>query len=162
MKTATKQGDTGMTDIKGKRMLKADPLLEAIGTTDECMAEMVLLAAQFPEDKKELETVVEYLSALCATLAGYGDRALFPAQFLAHIEAAIETLEQTLPPFQFTYPYSNIKAAQWNRLRTKVRQMERRIWAVHQKTDLSKENMAVLNRISDWCYLKSIEILTNE
>lgn len=157
MKTSTKRGDQGITDIKGKRIKKTDPIIEALGCLDELMAEMILLAALFPDNKEDLKIKVEQLSLISAILAGYADAAQFNSQILIELEKEIEVLEKNTEQFQFVYPFNSEESARWNLIRSKARKVERTFWHL-EENQLPSALYCYLNRLSDWLFLKGCSV----
>ncbi len=150
MKIATKKGDFGKTDTATGRIEKHSPLMECLGQLDICIAETIVLAANYPHLKEKCQRIVEDCSLICAILTHYQPNESF-AKRTEWLDKEIEEVSKNLQ-YQFIYPYDNLCAACINRLRTYVRTTERALWRLHLTTPIDQEILSYLNRLSDFWY----------
>ncbi len=157
------QGSTGLAD--GTRIAKTDPRIEAIGSVDECNAQLGLLisllenrilAEPSPADQTlvaDLLLVQHQLFDLGAMLAGT-PASLISARHIAALERRIDKLDEALPPLrQFVLPGGSIAAAQAHIVRTVCRRAERSTFVVAQTGSAPAAAMQFLNRLSDYLFL---------
>ena len=173
-KVYTRTGDKGMTDlIGGERISKADPRLEAYGTTDELSAHIGLLVAMMERDSLEgadrqpldqerqlllraqdnLFVIGSNLATNQATTPLY-DFAKLPDTETAQLEERIDHLMAILPQKQgFILPGGTVTAAQCHVCRTVCRRAERNIIALSQQATVDEQVVRYINRLSDYLFV---------
>lgn len=159
---ATGTGDEGETSLfGGERVDKDHPAVEAYGTVDELNAVLGLVhaASQAPERIEELERRQRELFAIGAELAtpGGGDTQIREDR-VERLEAAIDELEDELPPLQtFVLPAGSEQAARLHQARAVCRRAERRTIALHnsQAGPVRRTLRVYLNRLSDLLFLEA-------
>lgn len=173
-KVYTRTGDKGMTDlIGGERISKADPRLEAYGTTDELSAHIGLLVAMMERDSQEgadrqpldqerqlllraqdnLFVIGSNLATNQATTPLY-DFAKLPDTETAQLEERIDRLMAILPQKQgFILPGGTVTAAQCHVCRTVCRRAERNIIALSQQATVDEQVVRYINRLSDYLFV---------
>ena len=148
----TRSGDRGATGLAdGTRVRKDDTRIQALGSLDECNAQLGLLLAQLPADDA-LHTLLgpaqHQLFELGAGLAG-GATALAPADVEA-LEHAIDGLCAALPPLRrFVLPGGDAVAAQAHVVRAVCRRAERDLVAAAAVQPVPEVWLRYLNRLSD-------------
>jgi len=172
-KVYTRTGDKGMTDlIGGERISKADPRLEAYGTTDELSAHIGLLVAMMERDSQEgadrqpldqerqlllraqdnLFVIGSNLATNQATTPLY-DFAKLPDTETAQLEERIDHLMAILPQKQgFILPGGTVTAAQCHVCRTVCRRAERAIYRVAEEAEVDATLLRYVNRLSDYFF----------
>lgn len=148
----TRSGDRGATGLAdGTRVRKDDARIQALGSLDECNAQLGLLLAQLPADdalRALLGPVQHQLFELGAGLAGAAT-ALAQADVEA-LEHAIDALCAALPPLRrFVLPGGNAVAAQAHVVRAVCRRAERDLVAAAAAQPLPEVWLRYLNRLSD-------------
>jgi cob(I)alamin adenosyltransferase len=148
----TRTGDHGATGLAdGTRVRKDDARIQALGSLDECNAQLGLLLAQLPADdalRALLGPAQHLLFELGAGLAG-GATALAQADVEA-LEHAIDGLCAALPPLrQFILPGGDVLAAQAHVVRAVCRRAERDLVAAAAAQPLPEVWLCYLNRLSD-------------
>lgn len=143
------RGDTGLAD--GSRRRKDDARIQALGSVDECNAQLGLLLAHLAPDDPLLPLlapVQHRLFDLGATLAGAP--ATLEASDIDALERAIDDLCAALPPLrQFVLPGGSPAAALAHVVRALCRRAERDLVAAATAEALPPEPGRYLNRLSD-------------
>ncbi len=161
MKITTRQGDTGLTDIYGKRISKTDLLMEVLGELDTLMAQIILCSSLDASNRLDLIQIVEDLTTLCSTLAGYTP----DVDFTVHLNWIMEkiiALEPKDNQFKFVYPYTNTIAAQYNLARTYARTAERKCFKFAEERGMDANALKYMNRLSDLFFIFMVRELKNE
>lgn len=141
------RGETGLAD--GTRVAKDDPRVQALGSLDECNAQLGLLLAQLTPDRAGLRQLLapaqHRLFELGAGIAGA--EMTLQAGDVAALESAIDDLCARLPPLRrFVLPGGDPLAAQAQVVRAVCRRAERDLVAAATRDDLG---LRYLNRLSD-------------
>ncbi|MCR4957925.1 MAG: cob(I)yrinic acid a,c-diamide adenosyltransferase [Prevotella sp.] len=167
-KVYTRTGDKGMTSlIGGIRISKADPRLEAYGTTDELASHIGLLCAMMAADEYPLEEERQLLVRAQNNLFIIGsylaidqsqtplyDFAQLPEGETELLEQRIDQLMATLPEKQgFVLPGGTVSAAQCHVCRTVCRRAERRILELAQHAVVDDIVVSFVNRLSDYLFV---------
>lgn len=143
------RGDTGLAD--GSRRRKDDARIQALGSVDECNAQLGLLLTHLAPDDPLLPLlapVQHRLFDLGATLAGAP--ATLDASDIDALERAIDDLCAALPPLrQFVVPGGSPAAALAHVTRALCRRAERDLVAAAASELLPPEPGRYLNRLSD-------------
>ena len=173
-KVYTRTGDKGMTSlIGGVRISKANPRIEAYGTTDELSSHLGLLIALMENDGKEgnarlpmdsehqlllraqnnLFIIGSYLATDLTTTPLY-DYAKLPEGETEQLEEHIDRLMAALPEKQgFILPGGTVAAAQCHVCRTVCRRAERCIIALAQSAEVDDGIVRYVNRLSDYLFV---------
>ncbi|MGE3296837.1 MAG: cob(I)yrinic acid a,c-diamide adenosyltransferase [Porticoccaceae bacterium] len=143
------RGDTGLAD--GSRRRKDDARIQALGSLDECNAQLGLLLAHLTPDDPLLPLlapVQHRLFDLGAMLAGAP--ATLEASDIDALERHIDALCAALPPLrQFVLPGGSPPAALAHVARAVCRRAERDLVAAATAEALPPEPGRYLNRLSD-------------
>lgn len=150
-KIYTKTGDNGQTSIaNNKRVLKIDPIIEAIGTVDEANSAIGMMGIH----SDIVDRIQNDLFDLGADLAG-ADTVKISRERVEWLESAIDDINQHLEPLNsFVLPTGPIHNA-----RTVVRRAERAVWMAYELDDnLDRQNSSelsaqYLNRLSDLLFV---------
>lgn len=169
MNIYTRRGDTGLTDTAdGRRVPKADPAMEAVGTLDELNAHLGLLAAEahrsFTQQQlSQLSAELSLITAAQRHLFGIGARAVGVRQpqrmpqaaDVAALETAIDRLQQADEALfrGFVLPGGAPAAAQAHVARTVCRRAERGLLAIGADSwHDAPAALAYMNRLSDFLF----------
>lgn len=179
MKIYTRKGDEGMTDlVGGSRVRKDSARLEAYGTVDELNSMMGWLAAGLESiesiDHLDLletvhgcQAVLLSMGAVLATdtEAGGHTRQAVTEEDIASLEKTIDRWSEELPPWRgFVLPGGTEAAARADVCRTVCRRAERRILALSAESEVPREVLGYVNRLSDLLYVlaRRINFLTGK
>ena len=171
MKIYTKSGDKGETSLyTGQRIQKSDPLIDAIGTVDECNSAIGLSISLLPNDntyascREQLENIQHALFDIGAALATPRTRAapnkIERTRFDHHatelLEKWIDAMETELPPLKtFILPGGHPAGAASHVARSICRRAERLVVPVNMHADVSDHVLAYVNRLSDYLFVMS-------
>jgi len=165
MKIYTKTGDEGQTGLfGGPRVRKDDVRIEAYGTVDELNAAIGVVRCQPlpPAIDQCLLRVQSELFSVGAELATPDPQkhgmALIGDGQIAVLEAAIDQLEDTLPPLRnFILPGGSMGAAQLHIARAICRRAERRVVALASQPGvlISTQIIRYLNRLGDYLFVSA-------
>ena len=161
MKIYTKRGDKGETSlVSGRKISKADLLIESYGTVDELNTHVGMLIAQLDDG-----SVISSLSSIQHTLVDIGsvlakdgistpDYPEVKMSDVDDLEKEIDRMDESLEPLrQFILPGGSKAIAQAHICRTVCRRAERRVVSVADE-DYTQEIM-YLNRLSDYFFVLS-------
>jgi cob(I)alamin adenosyltransferase len=169
MKIYTKTGDKGQTSLyTGQRVLKNDPLIEAIGIIDECNSAIGAALSFIPSDlekvKSQLQNIQHALFDIGAAVATPLTRAgsakikktRFDPEAVEQIEHWIDELESHLPTLrQFILPGGHPAGAMLHLSRTICRTAERFLVPLLLSGEISEHVVCYLNRLSDYLFVAS-------
>ena len=169
----TKTGDKGTTSlVGGTRVAKYDIRIETYGTVDELnsylavVAEHVMPTSNFYyEQIKKIQRELFVVQTLLATEDEvlYAQLPQLPATAIADMEAAIDSMETTLPKLQsFVLPGGSMASAHCHVARCICRRSERLCVKLATEQTISAEICIYLNRLSDYLFLLSRMILKIE
>lgn len=155
-KIVTRTGDDGTTGLAtGERVPKFDLRIQAIGDTDELNSHIGVLLAQVlpPLLRRRLEREQHSLFNLGGELSMPGS-ALLQAADVERLEAAVEELNEQLPPLkEFVLPGGNAPAAACHVARAVARRVERRLWELHAQSPVNEHALRYANRLSDYLFV---------
>lgn len=163
-KIYTKTGDDGTTGLgDGSRAPKDDPRIDAYGDVDELNACLGILLAQESDfsERALIESISNDLFDVGADLCvpqtpeeSAGSRLrIVPAQ-VSRLEAAIDRLNEPLPPLtSFVLPGGTAAAGWCHLARTVCRRAERRVVALSRSTHTNPWIAIYLNRLSDLLFV---------
>jgi len=159
----TKTGDDGTTGlIGGARVKKYDIRLEAYGTVDELNSHLgVVVSMNIDEHAKViLKKIQSVLFTIGAQLATDDSAADFKKQIpckdemIEMLEAEMDEMFKVLPKLnQFILPGGSPAAAHAQVARTVCRRAERRIIELSEKTEINKNLIKFINRLSDYLFV---------
>lgn len=169
----TKTGDKGSTSlVGGTRVPKYDIRIETYGTVDELnsylavVAECVMPASSlYYEQIKKIQRELFVVQTLLATEDEvlYAKLPQLPPTAIADMEAAIDTMETTLPKLQsFVLPGGSMASSHCHVARCICRRSERLCVKLAAEQTISAEICIYLNRLSDYLFLLSRMILKIE
>ena len=155
-KIYTRTGDDGSTGLgDGTRVGKDSLRVAAYGTVDEANCAIgLLLAAEVPDDMRELLTTVQHqLFDLGGELCIPGHAAIHDADIDA-LEQALDAHNAPLPPLrEFILPGGGDAAARCHLARTIVRRAERETVALSREEAVRPQPVRYLNRLSDLLFV---------
>lgn len=171
MKIYTRTGDKGETTLfTGQRILKNDPLFDAIGTVDECNSTLGMAIAMLENEhalaqvKEQLTLVQHALFDVGAALATPRTRAetnkvnktRFDSEATKLLEEWIDRMEAHLPPLNtFILPGGHPSGATLHMARSICRRAERLVVPLNKRADVSDNVLIYLNRLSDYLFVVS-------
>jgi cob(I)alamin adenosyltransferase len=172
IKIYTKTGDKGETSLyTGQRVSKSDPIIEAMGSVDECNSTIGMAISTMPntsppflEVRKQLETIQHALFDVGAALATPRTRAVndklnitrFDHNAIELLEKWIDSMEEKLPILKsFILPGGHLSGATLHLARSICRRAERKVLPLHRNADVSDNVMVYLNRLSDYLFVVS-------
>lgn len=160
-KIYTKTGDRGMTSLyDGSRVLKADKIIEVLGTIDELNASLGLLAAflKEPDEKifsrqKELMSLASMVALSKSKIKPQKDFQLNEAH-IENLEKEIDEMEKKLNPLEkFILPGGTKSSSLAHFSRTICRRLERLLVALHIEDKVEELILKYINRLSDWLFV---------
>ena len=171
MKIYTKSGDKGKTSLyTGDRIAKNDPVIEAIGSVDECNSAVGVALAHIPL-KKEFDHVREQLTRVQHALFDVGaavatprtrastskiEKTRFDEEGTEQLEKWIDEMEKELPVLHtFILPGGHPAGAHLHLARSLCRRAERTVVPLNQHADVSDHVFVYLNRLSDYLFVMS-------
>ena len=171
MKIYTKTGDSGQTSLfSGKRVLKNDLVMEALGTVDECNSAIGTTLSLLPLSPPALEEVKNQLIDVQHALFDLGAALATPATQSTHrkiektrfdqesillLEQWIDAMEASLPKLTaFILPGGHPCGAMLHLARSICRRAERNVISLNPQ-DISTEVLVYLNRLSDYLFVTS-------
>lgn len=159
MKIYTRAGDRGETSLlRGGKVRKDDPRIEAYGTVDELNAVIGVVRSAWPESPLDLhlEQIQRDLFDLGALLAAGASDPRFPgvgSHRVSQLEEQIDMMESELEPLTaFILPGGTPQAAELHIARTVCRRAERLVVRLEPLPDFSWSVM-YLNRLSDFLFV---------
>lgn len=171
MKIYTKTGDKGETSLfTGKRVLKNNQFIEALGGVDECNSTIGIAISLLQENplldktREELETIQHTLFDVGAAIATPRTEAAdsklkktrFDAEDVLILESWIDKMEVELPKLHaFILPGGHPCGATLHLARSICRRAERTIVPLNQQDDVSDNVVIYLNRLSDYLFVAS-------
>lgn len=171
MKIYTRTGDKGETSLfTGQRVPKNDPLIEAIGTIDECNscigAALSFLGsqAQWKPTREQLEIIQHALFDVGAAMAtprssateSKVEKTRFDHDATELLEKWIDAMQAKLPELHaFILPGGHSCGALLHLARSICRRAERLTVPIEHRADVSKHVLMYLNRLSDYLFVVS-------
>lgn len=148
MVITTKKGDEGQSHFLGKVVNKDSLLLESVGSIDELQAIFELIGVE----EKLVNDLMEIMGVLTC---GQKINLLEKVEFL---EKEIAKKEKKMPKFNKFLKFKSRKSLELNWARTVCRRVERRIVSLKKEQEVDRSVLVYFNRLSDYLFLKSIEI----
>lgn len=169
MKIYTKTGDSGHTSLyTGERIAKNEPVIEAIGSVDECNSAIGVVLATLPASchsvKAQLTRIQHALFDVGAAIATPRTRASsfklektrFDHEGIEQLEEWIDAMEKELPPLQtFILPGGHLAGSNLHLARSLCRRAERALVPIKEHAEVSDHVFAYLNRLSDYLFVAS-------
>ncbi|UTR09584.1 cob(I)yrinic acid a,c-diamide adenosyltransferase [Evansella sp. LMS18] len=162
MKIYTKKGDTGDTQLIGKRVRKTNERVEAYGTLDELNSFIGLAVASLQDEKmedlvKDLQKIQHELFDLGGDLANVskktGEEWAIKEEYVPYLEKRIDVYTEELTPFRaFILPGGSSAAAHLHVCRTVARRGERNILRINDEYEIPPAAVKYLNRLSDFFF----------
>ena len=166
-KVTTRNGDAGQTRLgNNKRISKTDPLVRALGSTDELNSAVGLLRCYLSDGKLD-ELVAEQqqflfdIGAVLAMAGEYDPSTL--ATGLTALDEQTEAMNRELPALnEFVIPGGNLPTSHAHLCRTICRRAETDVWAAISAWERRLESIhvgrlgdagACLNRLSDFFFV---------
>ena len=163
-KIYTRTGDDGTTGMgDGSRIAKSSPIIELIGTIDECNAHLGVVAAQCQQAgfDNEFELVLQIQHRLFnagGELSVPGMQLITEAD-VEWLEVQIDAVNRELPPLkEFILPGGNLAAGSTHVARAVIRRAERQAVGVSADREISSTLVRWLNRLSDLLFVLARQI----
>ena len=164
-KVYTKTGDKGTTSlIGGTRVKKSDIRIESYGTIDELNSFIGLLAT-YVDEKETADLLAEIQNVLfnvgCNLAMGERFKKEIKESVVAdvlieHVEKAIDRMQAAIPELKsFVIPGGSRSASTAHVCRTVCRRAERLIIALDEGSEVDRNLMAYVNRLSDYFFVLS-------
>lgn len=164
-KVYTKTGDKGTTSlIGGTRVKKSDIRINSYGTVDE-LNSFVGLLATYVEEQDTTELLAEMQNVLfnigCNLAMGENFKKEIKESVVAdvlieHVEKAIDRMQAVIPELKsFVIPGGSRSASIAHVCRTVCRRAERLIIALDETSEVDKNLMAYVTRLSDYFFVLS-------
>lgn len=155
-KIVTKTGDDGTTGLaSGKRVSKADAIIEAIGTVDELNSAIGLVrsACENIDLDTELTTLQHQLFNCGGDLCLEGSTLISSAD-IESIESSLVTHNDKLPPLKnFILPAGSELTSRIHMARSICRRAERVLVKASESHQFNPQVMVFVNRLSDWLFV---------
>ncbi len=171
VKIYTKTGDRGETSLfTGERVSKHHPLIDALGSVDECNSTIGLALSYLPSEERFAEVRHQLLdiqhalfdvgAALATPRTRAGQAKLtktrFDAEATTLLEKWIDAMDSQLPKLTaFILPGGHPAGAALHLARTICRRSERKVITLHHKGEISDSVLIYLNRLSDYLFVAS-------
>lgn len=171
MKIYTRTGDKGETSLfTGQRLQKNDPLIDALGTVDECNCSIGMALSlmdkspRLNEIRQQLEIIQHALFDVGAALATPRtsasetkiEKTRFDHEEIEMLEKWIDQMQSELPPLHaFILPGGHPSGASLHLARSFCRRAERLVVPLANRADVSKLVLIYLNRLSDYLFVLS-------
>ena len=156
----TRSGDKGTTGLAdGTRTDKTSARIEAIGTVDECNAQLGVLISlsednQLNQAMRQIQHQLFDLGAMLASVQSDISSNLIEAQHVEELEREIDQLDKVLPTLkQFILPGGSTATAQAHVVRAVCRRAERCTFKLAETEAVAEVVTQFLNRLSDYLFL---------
>lgn len=157
MSVYTRTGDKGKTSLyAGKRVLKSDKRIEAIGSVDELNSAIGVAISEISgqEYQVSLKQIQNDLFDIGGALANPSSKLEQLTDRVAHFEKTIDKLEKELPRLEnFILPGGGKLGALLHFARTIARRAERRVIDLSLENKVQDEIIVYLNRLSDLLFM---------
>lgn len=157
-KVYTRTGDDGTTGLaKGDRLPKDSPRIAAFGALDELSAGLGVALAEGLHDEifRILHSAQHVLFNIGGELAVPDEElGLVKPQDVKNLEAAIDTLNVSLPPLkEFVLPRGSKGVVLLHQARSVCRRAERDLVTLHREEGLNDLQLQYINRLSDYLFV---------
>ena len=160
VKIYTRKGDEGTTSLySGERVLKTDPIIEAVGTLDELQSHIGVLKTisncphwVLNDLEKIQRTLIDISSNLATTEGTRKNNLKIEADLTTWLEETIDRLTEDLTPLtKFILQGTDNINAQAHVCRSVSRKAERRVLEIKNE-DVDPNILSYLNRLSDYFF----------
>ena len=153
----TKTGDRGETDLfTGERVKKHDARINALGEADELYAHLGLIRSELGslQNKAFVKMMQEDIFVIMSMLASGNDtKYAIPDEKITTVEAEIDRLQELFQSGKgFVVPGESRLSAIIDIGRTVARRVERAFTKLAEDTDIDKNALRFLNRLSDYLF----------
>lgn len=167
VKIYTKKGDKGTTTLygykscalEGGRISKADPLMDAIGKSDDLQASIGVLKVcvnEYETGHPDIKILHEIQRKMCQMSSKLADtKGLLPDYDFSPkpLERRIDYMDAELPKLtEFLIPGVNMAEAHAHICRTICRDLERKLWKYSEDPEEFTQMKAYVNRLSDYFF----------
>ncbi len=167
-KIYTKTGDKGKTSLlKGKRVLKSDPQVQAYGTIDELNSSIGLVISKIKQEQefkykidiiKKLEILQKNLMLIGSSLASLNSdlnkKFILKKYEIENLEKHIDYMEKQLPELKnFILPGGSEISSIIQLSRSICRRAERKTVELNTIKQIDNKILIYLNRLSDWFFV---------
>ena len=164
-KVCTKTGDKGITSlIGGTRVKKSDIRINSYGTVDELNSFIGLLVT-YIEEQETIDLLTEMQNVLfnigCNLAMGDNFKkelkeSVVTNKLIENVEKAIDRMQAAIPELKsFVIPGGSRSASTAHVCRTVCRRAERLIIALDESSEVDRNLMAYVNRLSDYFFVLS-------
>ena len=164
-KVYTKTGDKGITSlIGGTRVKKSDIRINSYGTVDELNSFIGLLVT-YIEEQETIDLLAEMQNVLfnigCNLAMGDNFKkelkeSVVTNKLIENVEKAIDRMQAAIPELKsFVIPGGSRSASIAHVCRTVCRRAERLIIALDETSEVDKNLLAYINRLSDYFFILS-------
>ena len=164
-KVYTKTGDKGITSlIGGTRVKKSDIRINSYGTVDELNSFIGLLVT-YIEEQETIDLLAEMQNVLfnigCNLAMGDNFKkelkeSVVTNKLIENVENAIDRMQAAIPELKsFVIPGGSRSASIAHVCRTVCRRAERLIIALDETSEVDKNLLAYINRLSDYFFILS-------
>lgn len=156
MKIYTKTGDSGQTDLIGKRVDKDDLRVECYGTLDEANSHIGLLISSVRQEQGIIPELIKIQRRIFD--ANTQLASIKPLQNITELD--IDFLEERIDYFEsttgslssFILPGGAVTASHAHVIRTILRRAERRIITLQKEVEIDPLLIKFINRLSDYFF----------
>lgn len=160
MKIYTKKGDHGQTSLLNERVSKTDLRIEINGQIDELLVELAMFIEAIKEKGEDniylqLKVIYRDLFKLMSIIADKQKvlNLSINDTDITKLEQTIDSLSEHLPPLNsFIYYMGTKEAMVCQKIRAKVRGVERLMVHLFETDELDERILMYLNRLSDYFY----------
>lgn len=160
MKIYTKKGDHGQTSLLNERVSKTDLRIEINGQIDELLVELAMFIEAIKEKGEDniylqLKAIYRDLFKLMSIIADKQKvlNLSINDTDITKLEQTIDSLSEHLPPLNsFIYYMGTKEAMVCQKIRAKVRSVERLMVHLFETDELDERILMYLNRLSDYFY----------
>lgn len=160
MKIYTKKGDHGQTSLLNERVSKTDLRIEINGQIDELLVELAMFIETVKEKGEDniylqLKAIYRDLFKLMSIIADKQKvlNLSINDTDITKLEQTIDSLSEHLPPLNsFIYYMGTKEAMVCQKIRAKVRGVERLMVHLFETDELDERILMYLNRLSDYFY----------
>jgi len=160
MKIYTKKGDHGQTSLLNERVSKTDLRIEINGQIDELLVELAMFIETIKEKGEDniylqLKAIYRDLFKLMSIIADKQKvlNLSINDTDITKLEQTIDSLSEHLPPLNsFIYYMGTKEAMVCQKIRAKVRGVERLMVHLFETDELDERILMYLNRLSDYFY----------
>ena len=162
----TGNGDKGGTSvIKGKKLQKSSPLIEALGDVDE-LSSSIGVALFYVRDEAlrgELRSIQNDLFSIGAILASADGenttKAEINAAKIEKLEKSIDAMDKKMPQLtKFVLPGGSEESSHLHLARSIARRAERKIVSASEKHRIDPNLLAYMNRLSSFLFTAALYV----